>query len=168
VTNVIAIREGYLTALVGAFLIELAGAVIAIFKSANFFGGEKPQISVEDDLWNSIRKLDTAFGYLETRLNEQMIYSQSELLSVQMLTPTPRTDIMALAFQIKKHVGKVDHDVIKHAVIIIANVLEKDIDIGAGEKATLVTLCKALPPELAGEGSRLLDLLQKSNASRQH
>ena len=35
VTNVIAVREGHLTALITAFLVELAGAVIAIFKGRN-------------------------------------------------------------------------------------------------------------------------------------
>jgi hypothetical protein len=60
VTSVITIREGYLTALVTAFLIELAGAVIAIFKGADFFASEKNQIAAEEDIRSSIRKLDTA------------------------------------------------------------------------------------------------------------
>ena len=37
VTGIIPIAGGYLTALVSAFLIELAGAVIALFKRAEFF-----------------------------------------------------------------------------------------------------------------------------------
>jgi hypothetical protein len=37
VTGVIHIADGYLTPLVGAFLLELAGAVIAVFRRAEFF-----------------------------------------------------------------------------------------------------------------------------------
>jgi hypothetical protein len=37
VTGVITIRDGYLTSLVAAFLVETAGAVIAIFNRADFF-----------------------------------------------------------------------------------------------------------------------------------
>jgi len=40
VTGVIKIADGYLWALVSAFLVESAGAVVAIFKRAEFFSDE--------------------------------------------------------------------------------------------------------------------------------
>ncbi|MGH9427696.1 MAG: hypothetical protein ACRD2L_15505, partial [Terriglobia bacterium] len=142
VTNVIPIREGYLTALVGAFLIELAGAVIAIFKSANFFASESNQIPAEESIRNSIRKLDTAFGYLEDSLKAQSIHFQSRILASTHLPPTPRTDVMVLAAQIERSVGKVSPDAINEALGTIADLLEHKVNIGSGEKATLVSLCR--------------------------
>ena len=164
VTSVIVIREGYLTALVSAFLIELAGAVIAIFKSADFFGSEKNHVSAEEDLRNSIRKLDAAFGYLDDRLKAQAIQFQSRLLASQHLPPTPRTDIMVLVSQIESHVGKIHPDVIKEAIGAIADVLEAKVHIGSSEKAALVSLCKSLPTEFTGPGSRVLQALESRNA----
>lgn len=160
VTNVITVREGYLTALVAAFLIELAGAVIAIFKSANFFAQEKSEISAEAKIWESIRKVDTAFGYLEDRLNEQAIHFQSRLLASQHLRPTPRTDIVALVAQISPLVGKVHSSVIDEALGVIADMLERDVQIGSLEQAGLTTLCKKLPVEFSGSSSRLLYVLE--------
>jgi hypothetical protein len=159
VTNVIAIREGYLTGLVSAFLIELAGAVIAIFKTSDFFGSEKNQITAEEDIRSSIRKLDAAFGHLEDRLNGQEIHFHSWQLAARHLGPTPRTDIMVLVSQIKTHVGKIHPEVIEEAMSAIADVLEANIHIGSGVKADLVSLCKSLPSEFAGSGSRILDSL---------
>lgn len=164
VTNVIPIREGYLTALVGAFLIELAGAVIAIFKGANFFAPEKNPIAAEESILGSIRKLDTAFGYLDDRSKAQAIHFQSRLLASQHLAATPRTDIMALASQIQGSVGKVHPDVIKEALGVIADVLEAKVHIGSGEKANLVTLCKTLPTDFSGSSSRLLQVLESKSA----
>ena len=164
VTSVITIREGYLTALVSAFLIELAGAVIAIFKSADFFASEKNQITAEEDIRSSIRKLDAAFGYLDDRLKAQAIHFQSRLLASQHVTPTPRTDIMVLSSQIEANVGKIHPDVIKEALGAIADVLETKVHIGSGEKATLVSLCKSLPTEFAGPSSRVLHALESKNA----
>ena len=164
VTSVITIREGYLTALVGAFLIELAGAVIAIFKSADFFASDKNQITAEEDIQNSIRKLDTAFGYLDDRLKAQAIHFQSRLLASRHLAPTPRTDIMVLISQIETNVGKIHPDVIKEALGAIADVLEAEVHIGSSERATLVSLCKSLPTEFAGLSSRVLHVLESKNA----
>ena len=164
VTNVIPIREGYLTALVGAFLIELAGAVIAIFKSADFFASEKDQITAEEDIRNSIRKLDTAFGYLEDSLKAQSLHFQSRILASTHLAPTPRTDIMVLTDQIERNVGKVHPDAISEALGTIADILEKKVQIGPGERAALVSLCKTLPPEFTGPSSRVLQALQAANA----
>lgn len=164
VTSVITIREGYLTALVSAFLIELAGAVIAIFKSADFFASEKSQITTEEKIWTSIRKLDTAFGYLDDTLKAQAIHFQSRLLASPHVTPTPRTEIMVLAHQIEKNVGKIHPDVIKEALGAIADVLEADVHIGSHENATLVSLCASLPKEFAGVSSRLLKLVEAKNA----
>src|SRR5215213_7718800 len=48
IINVLQIREGYLTALVTAFLVELSGAVIAIFRSADFFGNTTTQTGIEE------------------------------------------------------------------------------------------------------------------------
>ena len=87
VTGVIAIQDGYLTALVGAFLIELAGAVIAIFKGADFFASEKNQITAEESIRGSIRKLDAAIGHLDDRQRAQALHFQSRLLASQHLTP---------------------------------------------------------------------------------
>jgi hypothetical protein len=164
VTNVIVIREGHLTALITAFLIELAGAVIAIFKSANFFSPEKSQISSEEKVWESIRKLDTAFGYAEDRLNTQAIHFHSRLLAAQHLGPTPRTDVMALVAQIEPLVGKIPASVIDEALGVIADILEKDVRIGSSEHATLISLCKRLPTEFSGSSSRLLNALEKRKA----
>jgi len=160
VTSVIVIKDGYLTALVSAFLLELSGAVIAIFKSADFFSSEKNQITTEEDIRSSIRKLDTAFGYLDDRLNAQSLHFQSRLLTSQHLVPTPRTDIMVLISQIEAHIGKIHPDAIKEALGAIANVLESKVHIGSSEKAVLLSLCKSLPPEFAGEGSRVLHALE--------
>jgi len=164
VTNVIAVRDGYLTGLVTAFLIELAGAVIAIFKSANFFSPEKSEISVEAKVWESIRKLDTAFGYVKDRQDAQAIHFQARLLASQHLGPTPRTDIMALVAQIEPLVGKVPSSVIDETLGVIADILEKDVRIGASEQATLTSLCKRLPVEFSGSSSRLLNVLEKKRA----
>ena len=164
VTSIITIRDGYLTALVSAFLIELAGAVIAIFKSADFFSSDKSQIYAEEDIHNSIRKLDTAFGFLHDTLRAQAIHFQCRLLASQHLTPTPRTDIMALIHEIESSVGKMHPDVIKEALGVIADVLEADIHIGSHERAALVSLCASLPKELAGASSRLLNVLEVKNA----
>jgi hypothetical protein len=163
VTNVIEIREGYLTALVSAFLIEVAGAVIAIFKSANFFGGEDKGVSAEERLWESIRKLDSAFGYLEDCLRDQSIHFQSRLLGAQILRPTPRTDIMVLTSQIEANVGKASSDTIKEALGVIADVLEAKTQIGRSEKAALVSLSRSLPPEFAGASLRLIESLGVKN-----
>jgi len=164
VTSVITIREGYLTALISAFLIELAGAVIAIFKGADFFASEKDQITAEEDIRNSIRKLDTAIGYLHDSVKTQAIHFQSRLLASQHLTPTPRTDIMALAHQIETSVGKIHPDAINEALGAIADVLEAKVHIGRSERATLVSLCKTLPTEFSGATSRLLQALESQNA----
>jgi len=164
VTSVITIREGYLTALISAFLIGLAGAVIAIFKGANFFASERNQITAEDDIRNSIRKLDTAIGYLHDSLKAQAIHFQSRLLASRHLTPTPRTDIMVLVHQIEAGVGKIHRDAIDEALSAIADVLEAKVHIGSGEKAALVSLCKTLPTEFAGPTSRLLQALESKNA----
>jgi hypothetical protein len=164
VTSVITIREGYLTALVTAFLVELAGAVIAIFKSADFFASEKIEITAEEDIRNSIRKLDTAFGYADDRLNAQAIHFQSRLLATQHLGPTPRTDIMKLVAQIGPLVGKIPSPVIDEALDVIADILEKDVHIGLSERAALISLCKRLPTEFAGSSSRLVHALEKTNA----
>jgi hypothetical protein len=40
ITNVITIRDGYLNTLFSALILEVIGAVIALFKSASFFGGQ--------------------------------------------------------------------------------------------------------------------------------
>jgi hypothetical protein len=164
VTGVVPIQEGYLTALVAAFLIELAGAVIAIFKGADFFASDKNHITAEESIRGSIGKLDTAFGYLDDRLKAQAMHFQSRLLASRHLTPTPRTDIMALASQIEASVGKIHPDVIKEALGAIADVLEAKVQIGSGEKANLVSLCKTLPAEFAGSSSRLLQVLETKSA----
>ena len=164
VTNVIVIREGYLTALVSAFLIELAGAVIAIFRSAKFFAPEKSGITAEDDLRGSIRKLDAAFGFLHDRQRAQEIHFHARLLALPHLPPTPRTDIMVLISLIERRDEKIPPEVIAEALGAIANVLEAKIHIGSGEKAHLVTLCKSLPAELAGPAERVLHALQTTNA----
>jgi hypothetical protein len=163
-TNVIMIREGYLTGLVTAFLIELAGAVIAIFKSANFFTAEKSEISSEAKVWESIRKLDTALGYAEDRLNAQAIHFQARLLASRHLVPTPRTDIMALVTQIESLVGKIPPSAIDESLGVIADILDGDVRIGTGEQATLVSLCKRLPVEHSGSSSRLLNVLERKKA----
>ena len=160
VTNVIVIKDGYLTALVSAFLIELAGAVIAIFKSADFFDRNENKISTEADIRNSIRKLDTAFGYLDDCLKTQTLHFQSQLLALQHRTPTPRTDIMVLIHQIKKNKGKVHPEAIKEALGAIADVLEAKVHIGSVEKSALLSLSKLLQPEFEGESSRLLNALK--------
>jgi len=61
VTNVIQIQEGYLTALVSAFLLELTGAVIAIFKSANFFEGDHKPLNAGRRNFYSV-KVENYFG----------------------------------------------------------------------------------------------------------
>jgi hypothetical protein len=160
VTSVLTIRDGYLTALVSAFLIELAGAVIAIFKGADFFASEKNQIAGEEQIRESIRKLDTAFGHLYDSLKAQAIHFESRLLVSQHQTPTPRTDITVLVHQIENNVGKISPEAIKDALGAITDVLEADVRIGSSEKAKLVSLCKSLPTEFAGESSRLLQVLE--------
>jgi hypothetical protein len=164
VTSVITIRDGYLTALVSAFLLELAGAVIAIFKSADFFKSETSQMTTEEEVWKSIRKLDSAFGYLDDNQKAQTIHFQSRLLASQNLVPTPRTDIMALVHRIESNVGKIHPDAIKEALGTIADVLERGVHIGSHEKATLISLCKSLPTEFAGASSRLLQMVEVKNA----
>jgi hypothetical protein len=164
VTNVIPIHEGYLTALVSAFLLELAGAVIAIFKSANFFASEKSEITIEDDLRGSIRKLDAAFGYIHDRQQAQEIHFHSRLLAAQNLAATPRTDIMILVTLIGRRDKKIPAEVISEALTVIADVLEAKIHIGSSERAALVTLCKTLPAELAGPTDRILHVLQSPKA----
>ena len=164
VTNVIAIHEGYLTALVSAFLIELAGAVIAIFKSANFFAHEKSGIAAEEDLRNSIRKLDAAFGYVHDRQRAQEIHLHSRLLAAPHVPPTPRTDIMFLISLIERRDEKIPGPVLAEALNAIADVLEAKVHIGSGERAALVTLCKSLPAELAGPADRILHALPSPKA----
>lgn len=159
VTNVITIREGYLTGLVTAFLIELAGAVIAIFKSANFFAAEKVELSSESKIWESIRKLDTAFGHINRQQNAQDIHFQCRLLASKHLGPTPETDIMVLVTQLKPLVGKIHPSVVDEALGVIADMLEKNVRIGSSVEATLITFCKQLPVEFSGSSSRLLNAL---------
>lgn len=159
VTNVITIREGYLTGLVTAFLIELAGAVIAIFKSANFFSAETDELSSEAKVWESIRKLDTAFGHINRQQSAQEIHFQSRLLATKHLSPTPETDIMLLVTQLKPLVGKIHPSVIDEALGVIADVLEKNVRINPVLEATLITFCKQLPAEFSGSSSRLLSSL---------
>ena len=160
VTNIIVVREGYLTALVTAFLIELAGAVIAIFKSANFFGDVEKPLNTEDDLRKSITKLDSAFGYLNRALKEQHIHFQSQLASAKHLAPTPETDTMVLIATIKGNVGNVPPEIINELLGVIADILEKKPHIRANLAPSLISLCKTLPAEYAGESSRILHLLE--------
>jgi len=47
ITGVVSIAEGYLSSLVGAFLIELAGAAIAVFRTAKFFDDEEKEHHAE-------------------------------------------------------------------------------------------------------------------------
>jgi hypothetical protein len=164
VTNVIEVRDGYLTGLVTAFLIELSGAVIAIFKSANFFAPDQTGITAEEELRASIRKLDSAFGYLQDRQRAQEVRMRSSLLALQNLAPTPRNDIMVLVSMIEQHKGVIPPDVTKEAIGTIADVLEANVRIGAVEKTALVTLCKSLPSELAGSAERLLEILKSKSA----
>ena len=164
VTGVIAIQDRYLATLMGAFLIELTGAVIAIFKGANFFVSDKSGTTADEDIRNSIRKLDTAFGYLHDSMRAQAIHFQSRLLSSQHQAPTSRTDIMVLANEIKSSAGKIPPEAINEALAAIADALEAKVHIGAGEKATLVSLCTALPEEFAGTSSRLLQVLENKNS----
>jgi hypothetical protein len=164
VTNVIPIHGGYLTALVTAFLLELAGAVIAIFKSANFFASEKGETTIDDDLRRSIRKLDAAFGYIHDRQQAQEIQFHSRLLAAQNLPATPRTDIMILVALIGRCDEKIPAGVISEALTVIAEILEAKIDIGSSERDALVTLCRSLPAELAGTADRILHALQSPKA----
>jgi len=159
VTSVIVIKDGYLTALVSAFLLELAGAVIAIFKSADFFSSDKNHITAEEEIRSSIRKLDTAIGYLDDHIKAQSLHFQSRLLASQHLAPTPRTDIMVLIPEIEASIGKIHPNAIKEALGAIADVLESKVHIGSSEKTALQSLCKSLPPEFAGEGSRVLNAI---------
>jgi len=57
VIGAINIASGYLTSLVAAFLIELAGAVIAIFQRADFFSTD--EATPKDGKWNKIQRTDT-------------------------------------------------------------------------------------------------------------
>jgi len=106
VTGVITIREGYLTALITAFLIELAGAVIAIFKSANFFAPEKNEIPAEEEIWKSIRKLDTAFGYLQDSAKAQAMHFHCRLSYPNTSRP-PRALTSWFLSEIESNVGKI-------------------------------------------------------------
>lgn len=47
ITGVVSIADGYLSSLVGAFLIELAGAAIAVFRTAKFFDDEEKEHDAE-------------------------------------------------------------------------------------------------------------------------
>ena len=71
---------------------------------------------------------------------------------------------MALVAQIERLVGKVPSSVIDEALVVIADILEKDVRIGSSEQATLTYLCKRLPVEYSGPSSRLLDVLEKKRA----
>jgi hypothetical protein len=164
VTNVIVIREGYLTALVSAFLIELAGAVIAIFKSANFFAPEESGIAAEEDIRASIRKLDAAFGFLHDRQKAQEIHFHSRMLASQHLAPTPRTDIMVLLSLLEKRDDKLSSELVAEALGAIADVLNAKVHIGSSVKSRLVSFCRSLPSELAGAGERVLHALDEKQA----
>lgn len=65
---------------------------------------------------------------------------------------------------IETNLGKVRPDVLKEAIGVIADVVEVGANISSGQKAALMSLCKSLPPEFAGESSRLLELLEGKKA----
>jgi hypothetical protein len=166
VTNVIVIREGYLTALITAFLIELAGAVTAIFKSANFFVEDPKPLNAEADIRNSIRKLDGGIGLLHRRIQDQEILFQARLLGIQHLRATPETDTMVLISSIKSSIGKVSPDVINSALGSIADIIESKVRLGSINRAQLITLIKSLPDEASGQGDRILQLIQNKEVQQ--
>jgi len=142
----------------------LAGAVIAIFKTADFFGPENNPITKVEEIHKSIKKLDTSVGYLHDRLEVQQIHFQSQLLVAHNLPPTPRTDIMVLVSLLQGKIDKIHPEVVNEALGAIASVLEANIHIGTTEKASLISLCKLLPPELTGVASRVLHSIESQNA----
>jgi hypothetical protein len=70
---------------------------------------------------------------------------------------------MVLVSMIERQNGKVPTETIGEAMSAIADVLEEKIHIGSTERAALITLCKKLPEELAGNTSRVLDALNTKN-----
>jgi hypothetical protein len=64
ITEVIEIKSGYLTALVAAFLVELAGAVVAMYKQAPFFVSKSKTIS------ESVRATVEGFDQLSDQIKD--------------------------------------------------------------------------------------------------
>lgn len=90
VTNVLDIRDQYLAPLVGAFLLELAGAVIALYRGARFFEHDEPLRRAPNESMPSVAKLQT-----ETVATPQSPASPSSISKPQIesavapLLPTP-------------------------------------------------------------------------------
>jgi hypothetical protein len=87
VTGVLRIADGYLTALVGAFLIESAGAVVAMFRTAEFFTDDEKEnqdetASVKQELEAAREKLSDAVP-LTNRLREEVARLQAENQQLQ-------------------------------------------------------------------------------------
>lgn len=163
ITGIIDIKEGYLTPLVAAFLIELGGAVIAIFKGTNFFEKEQDEISAEEDIRESIRKLDWAFGHVDDRLKDFMVIIQSDLLSAKHLGKTPRTDLMVAMNIVENFIGQVHPKSIETLLSTIADVLETGVNIGSSEKTHIINIVTSLPDDFAGIKARLNEIIQRNN-----
>lgn len=154
ITDLVTIKEGYLNALVAAFLVELGGAVIAIFKSTNFFKKEDEEITAEEEIRESIRKLDTVFGHTHDRLNEFQVYVFKELLSAKYLGKTPRTDLQVASHLVEKYSDEISSDTISSLLGTMCDILETDVYIGDSEISNLVSLFNSLPDKFSGLKSR--------------
>jgi hypothetical protein len=69
VLGIVPIREAYLNALLGAFLIELAGAVVALFKRTDFFAAKDPAVSAS--LADAVDTFDRLSDEIEAAIKNQ-------------------------------------------------------------------------------------------------
>jgi hypothetical protein len=161
VTGVIGIQEGYLTPLVAAFLIELGGAVIAIFKGANFFEEAKGTIAAEAEIRDSLRKLDRAFGNNHDRLNAFIVNIEAELLSLKYLAKTPMTDMLVAINLVEKYLDTVDEQSMDRLLSSIVDILKTGIGTGSAVRPALLNLAAKLPEKYAGQKEQLLFHLKK-------
>lgn len=82
VTGVVSVRDGYLTALIAAFLVESAGAVVAIFRGADFFSEDEQRhasavAQVQEEHRQTQERLTQATS-LSARLNDDLQRAQEE------------------------------------------------------------------------------------------
>jgi len=67
---------------------------------------------------------------------------------------------MVLIATIKGNIGNVPPELINESLGVIADILETKPHIRVNLAPSLISLCKTLPAEYAGESSRILQLLE--------
>jgi hypothetical protein len=165
ITSVLPIRDGYLTPLMGAFIVESAAAVIALFRGADFFSTpvlSGPQPS--EELAADMKRMRAENAKIQKYLCDVRLAFETSIFRATHTAPTPETDLMVLIGHVQHWAPHATPEVIDRALSVIVDHLEDKPRVNGPMRTALVKLGETLRPQNSALKERLRDALTLKSA----